>query len=185
MPGLARSGAEALVAAHGTLRPAVQPFAAMARIILGGPSTLDQFGGAPLGFCFVETDGAIEGLDVLKICENGFARTAHNVLTGGFDAFAAGDDLHSETIFRGRPLPSGCNACPEAGTCGGGYIPHRFLHGAGLDRPSVWCRDLLGLFAQLRRLLDVDHGETLERRQALAALAARPACRGNRQRHPT
>jgi uncharacterized protein len=157
---------------HGTLRTAVQPFASMARIILGGASDLDLFGGAPLGFCFVETDGDIEGLDVLKICDDGFAATAHNVLTDGFDPFAAGGGLHSETVFRGRPLPTGCAACPEADTCGGGYVPHRYRHGAGLDHPSAWCRDLLGLFGQLRRLLDVDHHETLVRRRALAALAA-------------
>jgi hypothetical protein len=40
---------------------------------------------------------------------------------------------------------------------------------AGLDRPSVWCRDLLGLF---RRLLEVDHCETQARRRAPAELAA-------------
>jgi uncharacterized protein len=168
---------------HGTLRTVVQPFDAMARLILGGSSTLDQFGGAPLGFCFVETDGDIEGLDVLKICGDGFAATTHNVLAGGFAAFAAGDDLHAETVFRGRPLPAGCAACPEAQTCGGGYVPHRYLSGGGLDRPSVWCRDLLGLFGQLRRLLGVDHGETRARRAALstrspdardATVAARP-----------
>ncbi len=156
---------------HGTLRTVVQPFASMARIILGGASDLDLFGGAPLGFCFVETDGDIEGLDVLKICEDGFAGTAHNVLTDGFDAFAAGGGLHSETVFRGRQLPTRCAACPEATTCGGGYVPHRYKRGKGLDRPSVWCRDLLGLFGQLRRLLEVDHHETLARRRALAALA--------------
>jgi uncharacterized protein len=154
---------------HGTLRTTVQPFHTMARIILGGPSDLDLFGGTPLGFCFVETDGAIEGLDVLKICEDGFAGTAHNVLTEGFDAFAADDGLHAETIFRGRPLPTACAACPEADTCGGGYVPHRHRRGAGMDRPSVWCRDLLGLFGRLRRLLEIDHRETATRRRTLAA----------------
>jgi uncharacterized protein len=156
---------------HGSLHMAVQPFAAMARLILGGPSTLDLFGGAPLGFCFVETDGEIEGLDILKICEDGFAGTTHNVLTDGFGGFAAGDSPHAETIFRGRPLPTACTGCPEAQTCGGGYVPHRYMRGNGLDRPSVWCRDLLGLFTQLRHLLEVDHDETLARRRMLAQLA--------------
>jgi uncharacterized protein len=158
--------------ARGTLRTAVQPFHTMTRIILGGSSDLDLFGGAPLGFCFVETDGAIEGLDALKICEDGYAGTGHNVLTDGFEAFAADGGVHAETIFRGRPLPTACAACPESGTCGGGYIPHRYLRGAGLDRPSVWCRDLLGLFGRLRRLLEVDHGETVSRRRTLAELTA-------------
>jgi uncharacterized protein len=158
--------------ARGTLRTPVQPFHTMARIILGAPSDLDIFGGGPLGFCFVETDGAIEGLDALKICEDGFAGTGHNVLTDGFEAFAADAGLHAETIFRGRPLPTGCAACPESATCGGGYVPHRYRRGAGLDRPSVWCRDLLGLFGRLRRLLEVDHGETVARRRTLAELTA-------------
>ncbi len=156
---------------HGTLQTVVQPFRSMARIILGGSSDLDLFGGGPLGFCFVETDGDIEGLDALKVCEDGFAGTPHNVLTGGFDAVAAGGGLLAETIFRGRPLPTACAACAEAETCGGGYVPHRYLHDAGLDRPSVWCRDLLGLFGRLRRLLEVDHGETLARRRKLAELS--------------
>ena len=146
--------------------------AAMARIILGGSSPLDQLGGAPLGLCFVETDGDIEGLDVLKICEDGFTGTPHNVLTDGFEAFAASGGPQADTIFRGRPLPTGCGACPEALTCGGGYVPHRYGRTGGLNHPSVWCRDLLGLFGRLRRLLDVDHHETHARRQALAALAA-------------
>ncbi|MGH2942957.1 MAG: radical SAM protein [Solirubrobacteraceae bacterium] len=157
---------------HGTLRAPVQPFASMARLVLGGPSDLDQFGGAPLGFCFVETDGEIEGLDVLKICEDGFAATGHNVLTEGFDAFAAGGGLLSEMVFGGRPLPTGCAGCAEADTCGGGYVPHRYLRGAGLDRPSVWCRDLLGLFSHVRRLLQVEPSQTHERRRGLAELAA-------------
>jgi uncharacterized protein len=117
----------------------------------------------------VETDGDIEGLDVLKICEDGFAGTAHNVLTAGFDGFAGGGGLHAETIFRGRPLPTACAACPEAGTCGGGYVPHRYLRGAGLDRQRLVS---LGLFAALRGLLEVDHRETRSRRRALAELAA-------------
>jgi uncharacterized protein len=153
---------------HGTLRTAVQPFTSMARLILGGASDLDLFGGAPLGFCFVETDGAIEGLDVLRICEDGFAGTRHTVLTDGFAAFAADEGPQAETVFRGRPLPAGCGGCPEAATCAGGYVPHRYRRGAGLDRPSAWCADLLGLFARLRALLGVDHRETAARRLALA-----------------
>jgi uncharacterized protein len=118
----------------------------------------------------------------LKICEDGFAGTTHNVLTGGFEAFAAGDDLHADTIFRGRPLPTGCAACREAETCGGGYVPHRYRRAAGLNHPSVWCRDLLGLFGQLRRLLDIDHDETHARRQALAALTAAATAAAKRHR---
>jgi hypothetical protein len=44
---------------------------------------------------------------------------------------------------------------------------------AGLEGVAdVRCRDLLGLFGQLRRLLDVDHHETHARREARAALAS-------------
>jgi uncharacterized protein len=105
---------------HGTLRTTVQPFDAMARIILGGPSHLDLFGGAPLGFCFVETDGTIEGLDVLKICEDGFAGTAHNVLTEGFDAFAAATACmprRSSAVARYR-RPARCVRRPRPAAAG-------------------------------------------------------------------
>jgi hypothetical protein len=57
----------------------------------------------------------------------------------------------------------------------GGYDVETVLHGAGLDHPSVWCRDLLGIFGRLLHLLGVDHRETVVRRQALAAPAGRAA----------
>ena len=157
---------------NGTLDVSVNPFLAIARAILGGESRVDFVGNRPFGFVFVEADGAIEGLDVLRVCGRGHAATGLNVMRGDFTAIADASRLHRAAIFDGIPLPTGCRACPEASTCAGGYLPHRHSRGGGFDNPSVWCRDLLMLFAHIRGRLEVSVEETALRRQVLTEMAA-------------
>jgi sulfatase maturation enzyme AslB (radical SAM superfamily) len=52
-------------------------------------------------------------------------------------------------------------------TCGGGYLPHRYSAARGFDNPSVWCADLLALFAHVRARMGVTTDETTARRTAL------------------
>jgi uncharacterized protein len=144
----------------------------MARLILGGESRLDMLGNPPLRYLFVEGDGSIEGLDVLRVCEHGLADTGLNVRSHNFADVASLDELHSQAIFTGVPLPSGCRACPEAATCGGGYLSHRYSRARGFDNPSVWCADLLLLFGRLRELLCVPVEQTQRRRHVLAQMRA-------------
>jgi uncharacterized protein len=157
---------------NGTLEVTVNPFLAIARAILGGESRVDFIGNRPFGFVFVETDGAIEGLDVLRVCGQGVAATGLNVAGNDFAAISDANGLHRAAIFDGMPLPSVCRTCPEATTCAGGYLPHRYSRARGFDNPSVWCRDLLALFAHIRKRLGVPVEETALRRQVLAEMAA-------------
>ena len=140
----------------------------MSRVILGGESRIDILGNRPLRFAFVEADGSIEGLDVLRICRNGAAGTSLNVLDNDFIEIAEVSELGRSAIFEGVPLPAGCRACPERTTCGGGYLPHRHSRARGFDNPTVWCADMLRLFGRLRELLEVPVEETSRRRGALA-----------------
>jgi len=155
----------------GTMDVRVGPFVAIARAILGGACEVDFIGNNPLGYLFVETDGAIEGLDVLRICEEGMAQTPLNVMENDFRELAATSSLHRTVVFDGAPLPRGCRLCPERETCAGGYLPHRYSSERGFDNPSAWCADLLKLFNHVRARLEVSHRETAIRRQALAEFA--------------
>jgi uncharacterized protein len=145
----------------------VSPFNDMARVILGGDTCIDLIGNRPYQYCFVETDGSIEGLDVLRVCGQGLAVTGLHVASDEFSAIAERSALHRKVMFEGPTLPTPCHACPERETCGGGYLPHRHSAARGFDNSSVWCQDLLALFGRLREYLDVSHEETLERRAAL------------------
>jgi uncharacterized protein len=150
---------------------AIRFFLNIARLVLGGDSETDLFGNGPLRFVFVEADGSIEGLDVLRACRNGLAQTGLNVLTDDFASVAAMSELHRVAIFTGLPLPSGCRLCPEQETCAGGYLPHRYSSNNDFDNPSVWCADLLAVFNHVRERLGVPVDETQLRRGILKALA--------------
>lgn len=152
---------------NGTLAVKISIFWNIARLILGGSSEMDFLGNRPLAFLFVETDGAIEGLDVLRVCEQGMSQTGLNVLTHDFDQIADVSELHRIAVFEGMPLPSTCQACPERTTCAGGYLPHRYCSNRGFDNSTVWCQDLLRLFDHIRKYLEVSVEETQARRQVL------------------
>lgn len=157
--------------AGGGRRPRVGLFWDMSWLILGGRPQLDALGNPPLGFMFVEADGAIEGLDVLRVCQEGIARTGLNVLSNDFMEVADVSPLHRTVIFDGIPLPTACRGCREAETCGGGYLPHRYSLAGAFDNRSVWCADLLAIFGRLRELLAVPPEETALRRQVLVGMA--------------
>jgi uncharacterized protein len=139
----------------------------IARLILGGDSQVDALGNRPLHFVVVNSAGDIEGLDVLKACENGLVKTGLNVSDADFKDIAYMSPLHKQITFEGLPLPKTCQACSECDTCGGGYLPHRYSRERGFDNPSVWCSDLLRLFTHIRLRLNVSVEETRARRQAL------------------
>jgi uncharacterized protein len=152
---------------NGDLRVRVGLFWHMTELILGGSSRIDALGNRPFQVVFVETDGEIEGLDVLRVCGARLSRTGLNVADHDFAEIADASDLHRASIFKGIPTPGACHGCRELRTCGGGYLPHRHSRLRGFDNPSVWCEDLLCLFDRLRELLGVSVAQTALRRQLL------------------
>jgi uncharacterized protein len=156
---------------HGTLELQVREFWNIGRVIMGGKSRVDSIGNPPLRYVTVETDGSIQGVDKLRACEDGMTSTSLNVYDHDFDDIARASPLHAG-VMEGLPLPTGCRACPEAQTCAGGYVPHRYSQERQFDNPSVWCADLLALFAHVRMRMGVSHEETRARREALARPAA-------------
>lgn len=160
---------------NGTLDVIVEDLWNVGRIILGGRSAIETFGNEPPRYVFVEADGEIEGLDCLRSCKEGIAKINLNVRHDDFREILKTDSMHRTAIFQGMPLPQGCRGCPEQDTCAGGYLPHRYSSDRGFDNPSVWCADLLKLFAHLRSRLGVTVEETYAGRQALQAGVAAAA----------
>lgn len=143
----------------------------LARLILGGTTDVDYFGSPPLRFMFIESDGSIEGLDVLRVCHNGIANTGLNVRTEDFAEVANTSPFYRQVIFDGLTPPAGCAGCREAPTCGGGYLPHRYSRDRQFDNRSIWCADILLLFDRFRALLEVSVAETHRRQNELRACA--------------
>jgi uncharacterized protein len=155
---------------NNTIQTRIPLFIAITRLLLGGKSNIDMVGNEPFGFVFIEPDGSIEDLDALRVCRHGMAGTKLSVFSHEMADVGALSELHRAAIFEGIPVPTGCAGCPEATTCSGGYLPHRWSSSNGFDNPSVWCADLLALFRHIRKRLEVDVEETALRRQALSEM---------------
>lgn len=142
----------------------------VARVVMGGASEIETLGNRPPGYIFVETDGAMEGLDNLRVCENGISQIGLNVLSAGFEKISDANSFHDHAIFDGLPLPDGCCECVERDTCAGGHLPHRYSRANRFNNRSCWCADLLKLFSHVRKRLDVTPRETRRRREQLLAI---------------
>lgn len=154
--------------AEGEIGLRVGLFWSIARLIMGAESDVDLLGNQPLRYMFVETDGEIQPLDVLRVCGNGFSATNLNVLHDNFRDMAQRDDMAAAAIFGGVAISGACHGCRERDTCAGGYLPHRFSRARGFDNASVWCADIYALFSHMRERLGVSGSETQERHAILA-----------------
>ena len=104
------------------------------------------------GTFFVEPDGSIETLDLLRSCENGLARTRFTVYDNEIDDVFA-DPLVELYYRESEFLCQTCAACELAPVCGGGSLAHRFRGANGFDNPSVYCADLKHLIGGIRNWL--------------------------------
>ena len=105
-------------------------------------SSTDCFGNPAMTYVIVNTDGSIEPLDALKVCDEGMTRTEFNVLRNSFDELTSRPSLLADAL-RGRFAPCAeCKSCRYGTVCAGGYLPHRYRRENGFDNPSVWCDDI-------------------------------------------
>jgi uncharacterized protein len=122
-------------------------------LLLGVRSTLESIGAQSVDIVVVETDGAIEPVDSLKVVGRQATGLGLNVENNSFDEALEFPALYSRMMGY-EALSETCRSCPDLESCGGGYLPHRYGRGNGFLNPSVYCDDLRYLFAQLRdRLL--------------------------------
>jgi uncharacterized protein len=128
----------------------VSPFWWLLTAMMGGDGGCDMFGNPLQSYVVIETDGAIEPLDALRVCANGITKSGLCVLTHGLDDLHKGAPLLHRVVHEGVPLCKQCLECPEGQVCGGGYLPHRYSRAREFDNPSVWCKDILKLFGHIR-----------------------------------
>lgn len=118
--------------------------------LLGGSGSSDAFGNPLMAYLIVDTDGAVEALDALRVCESELSQSGLNVLSDDLFDLHRGLPLVQKAVDKGFELPTDCRGCPEHEICGGGYLPHRYSRSRQFDNPSVWCADIKKLLAHAR-----------------------------------
>lgn len=137
----------------------VRTFEALLDAAAGLPSGTDAFGLGDVSLLTIETDGSYHDLDVLKVVADGATRLTGTVRDTDIATVAGSDAI---AAHRGRLRKNGlspeCQQCTAVDICGGGSLPHRY--GAGtFDHPSVYCAELFGLIAHVKRRLVSDLAE--------------------------
>lgn len=145
------------------MRTLVHPFWEMALAIRGGNGGSESLQNGPFQYLVIETDGEIQGSDVLRICDGG-GTSGKNVSSAMLRDVLDSSPL-ATALQGGIPLATVCQKCAESDTCGGGFLPHRYSRERGFDNPSVWCADLLRLFTHIRARMRVSPSETALRRR--------------------
>jgi uncharacterized protein len=138
--------------------------------LLGGDGSSDVFGNPLMSYLIIDTDGAIEALDALRVCAPAMSQSGLNVLEDDLFDLHRASPLVQKAVTEGFALPTGCRACPERDICGGGYLPHRYSHSRLFDNPSVWCADIKRLLMHVRARVSESEGFS----QSSAALAVEP-----------
>jgi uncharacterized protein len=118
--------------------------------MMGGSHNSDAFGNPQMDYLIIETDGSIQTLDSLRVCEEGIDNSGLNVLTNSFDDLQMGVPFVNYIMSNEIPLCIECQKCPEVDICGGGHLPHRYSKKNGFNNPSVWCKDILKLLSHIR-----------------------------------
>jgi uncharacterized protein len=128
-------------------------FEEMIKAILGGKVWSGLIGNNLANYLVIDTDGSIQALDALKVCCEGTPESGLNLFEHGFDDLHKGLPLLHRVVHEGIPMCAACEPCCESETCSGGYLPHRYSRTNGFDNPSIWCQDLLKLFAHVRNYI--------------------------------
>ncbi len=131
----------------------VRMFEDLMNLILGGTSSYEGFGLAPVTLAIIETDGSYEQVDSLKAAYDGAAATGLNVFQHSIDELLQQPGIAARQIGAGA-LSAVCQSCDIMTVCGGGMYAHRYQEDTGFKNPSVYCPDLYALIDHIRSRLD-------------------------------
>lgn len=143
--------------------PGIRLFEDIIHLILGGTSSAEVVGLAPSQMIVIETDGAIEQADTLKVTFAGAARTDLHVAHDQFDDAMLLPGMAARQLGL-RALSAECRACAIKNVCGGGLYAHRYRPGTGFANPSVYCPDLMRLIGHIHRVVQADISSALKGR---------------------
>ena len=107
----------------------------------GRPSGSEVAGLDPVDLLVIDTDGAWEQTDALKIAYENAPATGLNVFSHSVDEAGA----HPGVAGRLTGIAAMCSTCQECllvRACGGGLYAHRYRSDNGFNNPSVYCDDL-------------------------------------------
>lgn len=132
-----------------TKRSYVPFFAGFIDILLGRSSSDNN----EVTALVVETNGALEVIDSLKACGDGFTKNALNIndddLSDILDT-PLGKLYFEENVSK---LCEKCERCPIMEVCKGGRLVHRYSKENGFNNPSVYCKDLVKIIAHIQGYL--------------------------------
>jgi uncharacterized protein len=147
-------------------RTRIRLFEEIMHAILGGTSETEMIGLEPSTLVVIETDGAIEQADTLKVAYHGAPETGLHVARDQLDAALLLPGVAALQLGE-RALSAECRACRIRRVCGGGLYAHRFRAGTGFLNPSVYCPDLMHLIDHIRETMRADISTCLARREVL------------------
>ncbi|PXV69003.1 uncharacterized protein CLV62_101270 [Dysgonomonas alginatilytica] len=138
-------------------KPRIRIFDIISSLFLG----LDR-GNEGLGRKFnrivaIKTDGAIEVIDSLKICGDGFVKTGLNIVNNKFEDVA--EHPLMKTFYyshQDEVLCDKCQLCIAKEVCGGFHLATRYSTSNGFANPSVYCDDLIELFICIQNKIFTD-----------------------------
>lgn len=138
-------------------------------VLLGGRSQTDGTGDGSFNLFTIETDGAIEDVDLFKAAYSGApnlglpSQPTPNVVSTRFAELTSWPTVierHRLNMIEG--LCQTCRQCPAVEACGGGFVPHRWSAENGFSNPSVYCADLYRLSSHVNRALSIALGPLLK-----------------------
>lgn len=144
-------------------RTHVRLFEEVMQLLLGGASSTEMVGLTPSRVVVIETDGAIEQVDTLKVAYHGAAVTGLHVTRDALDTALLRPGMVARQIGV-RALSAECRACHIHRVCGGGLYAHRYRTGTGFANPSVYCPDLMRLIGHIGETMQADISAQLGKR---------------------
>lgn len=130
-------------------RPPIRIFNSIIATSRGGESITESLGLAPAELAVIETDGAIEQADSMKVAYDGAPETGLDIFRNRLDD-AAGHPAIKARQLGLAGLCATCQSCPVVTSCGGGLYAHRYRSGSGFLNPSVYCGDLKQIITHVR-----------------------------------
>jgi uncharacterized protein len=142
----------------------IRLFDEVMQLLLGGASESEAVGLSAARMVVIETDGAIEQSDTLKVAFDGAPATGLHLRRDPLDAALLLPAIAARQLGE-RALAPQCRACRIRRVCGGGLYAHRYRAGTGFANPSVYCPDLMRLIDHIGGRVRADL-EILQARRA-------------------
>ena len=133
----------------------VRVFEEIMQLLLGADASHEMLGLSPIRIVVVETEGAIELADNLKVAYHGAGMTGLHVASNTLDEALLLPGVVARQLGE-RSLCPQCRACDIRRVCGAGLYAHRYHPGLGFYSPSVYCPDLIKLIGHIRKTMQDD-----------------------------